>query len=311
MTQFRNVVAEGVHLCLDLSWIWNGHVHDFVEEFGGIQNQLAEVVGVCVLQHDMVRLVRLVVVPLPVLLQEIVGPQPLISSNPENGRIAGPAGMPDGRNPSGRHRTRLGYQWPKRAPQRAPPRAPPRSSVVFTRCFATDLRDTPQHAPDLFDLIPICWQSPPKSGTKCLYAGTIQYMRALEGHSGGFSVDPEKSKALFKYHTDGPITSITLGQHSITDLFPILVSSVEELVEIEDGKRASSRQWTLCTSPAKFRRMTVDQPRIVPPKINWRRQQDAVYWFDLELAQRKGLVFWQTLSNAWLPANDQGVERQD
>ena len=47
MTQFKNDLDEGVRLCLDLSWIWNGHVHDLVEGFGGIQNQLAEVVGVC------------------------------------------------------------------------------------------------------------------------------------------------------------------------------------------------------------------------------------------------------------------------
>ena len=47
MTQFRNDLAEGVHLCLDLSRIWNGHVHDLLEGFGGIQNQLAEVVDVC------------------------------------------------------------------------------------------------------------------------------------------------------------------------------------------------------------------------------------------------------------------------
>ena len=97
----------------------------------------------------------------------------------------------------------------------------------------------------------------------------------------------QNCKAMCKNQTDGPITSITLGQHSIADLFPMLVSSVEQLVEFEDGRRASSRQWTLCTSPAKFRRMTVDQPRMVPHTINWRRQHEAVYGFDLELAHRK------------------------
>ena len=54
---------------------------------------------------------------------------------------------------------------------------------------------------------------------------------------------------------DGQITFITLGHHSITDPLPVLVCSLEEQVEKEDGKRASSWQWILCTSPEKFHRM--------------------------------------------------------
>ena len=38
----------------------------------------------------------------------------------------------------------------------------------------------------------------------------------------------------------------------------------------------------------------VRQPRKVPSRTRWKLQQDSVYWFDLQSAQIKGLVFWQT-----------------
>ena len=39
-------------------------------------------------------------------------------------------------------------------------------------------------------------------------------------------------------------------------------------------------------------------PRIVPYKMRWKRDHDAVYWFDLTIAQDKERVFWQTMCNA-------------
>ena len=32
--------------------------------------------------------------------------------------------------------------------------------------------------------------------------------------------------------------------------------------------------------------------------MTWNKHDDAVYWFDLTIAQDKGLVFWQTMFNA-------------
>ena len=37
---------------------------------------------------------------------------------------------------------------------------------------------------------------------------------------------------------------------------------------------------------------------MLPRKLRWRRAHDAVYWFDLKLAEYEGLTFRQTLSNA-------------
>ena len=76
--------------------------------------------------------------------------------------------------------------------------------------------------------------------------------------------------------------------HWIADQLPTLGCSLEEIVEIEDGKRASSRQWTLCLNSSKIPLYEIDEPRMVPCKTNWRRHQDRVCWFE----------FWQTIPNA-------------
>ena len=36
------------------------------------------------------------------------------------------------------------------------------------------------------------------------------------------------------------------------------------------------------------------KPRMVPYRLKWERHHDAVYWFDLKIAQDKGLVLWHT-----------------
>ena len=40
------------------------------------------------------------------------------------------------------------------------------------------------------------------------------------------------------------------------------------------------------------------KPRLASNKQKWKRHQDTVYWVDFQLAQRKGLKFYQTRSNA-------------
>ena len=37
---------------------------------------------------------------------------------------------------------------------------------------------------------------------------------------------------------------------------------------------------------------------MVPYKSKWKRHHDAIYWFDLKIAQDKGLIFRETLPNA-------------
>ena len=57
----------------------------------------------------------------------------------------------------------------------------------------------------------------------------------------------------------------------------------------------SSQQWIQCAREVPS--YESGEPWVVPHKTNWRRQQGTVYWFDLQLAQSKGLVFWQMISN--------------
>ena len=46
-------------------------------------------------------------------------------------------------------------------------------------------------------------------------------------------------------------------------------------------------------------KLDLTKPRLVWYKQNtWKRHQDTVYWVDIQLAQRKGLKFYQTRSNA-------------
>ena len=45
--------------------------------------------------------------------------------------------------------------------------------------------------------------------------------------------------------------------------------------------------------------LDLTKPRLaLYKKKTWKRHQDTVYWVDIQLAQRKGLKFYQTRSNA-------------
>ena len=72
----------------------------------------------------------------------------------------------------------------------------------------------------------------------------------------------------------------------------------------EVQKRASSRQWTLGTSQTKFHRMTLINQGycIILHKLETSSRHSLLvrsgYLFDLELAQSKLVVFWQTMPNA-------------
>ena len=44
--------------------------------------------------------------------------------------------------------------------------------------------------------------------------------------------------------------------------------------------------------------LDLTKPRLASYKQKWKVHQDTVYWVDFQLAQRKGLKFYQTRSNA-------------
>ena len=52
-------------------------------------------------------------------------------------------------------------------------------------------------------------------------------------------------------------------------------------------------------------RCNLDKPRLVPYKNTWMLYQNTVYWCNLKLAQKKGLQFYQTRSQAIVLYNTQ------
>ena len=44
--------------------------------------------------------------------------------------------------------------------------------------------------------------------------------------------------------------------------------------------------------------LDLTKPRLASYKQKWKMHQDTVYWVDIQFAQRKGLMFYQTRSNA-------------
>ena len=44
--------------------------------------------------------------------------------------------------------------------------------------------------------------------------------------------------------------------------------------------------------------LDLTKPRLASHEQKWKRHQDTVYWVDIQLAQRKGLKFYQTRCNA-------------
>ena len=49
--------------------------------------------------------------------------------------------------------------------------------------------------------------------------------------------------------------------------------------------------------------LDLTKPRLASYKQKWKRHQDTVYWIDIQLAQRKGLKFYQTRCNAIILCN--------
>ena len=50
--------------------------------------------------------------------------------------------------------------------------------------------------------------------------------------------------------------------------------------------------------------LDLTKPRLASYEKKWRRHQETVYWVDIQLAQRKGLKFYQTRCNANYPLRD-------
>ena len=127
----------------------------------------------------------------------------------------------------------------------------------------------------------------------------ILYRRALQGHSGRNPIDPSLQDNVlipdnifeYIYHI-----GCAINLHSITNSG--LIPGGQIL-----GKERQTVLFTAVNPMNKEHKdpyeIALTAPRLAWYKQKtWRRHQDTVYWVDIQLAQRKGLKFYQTGSNA-------------
>ena len=138
--------------------------------------------------------------------------------------------------------------------------------------------------------------------------GSIIYLRALQGHSGSNLIDP----ALQDNVLIGPgIFPYIYHVGSNFNLHSIISNGL-----VPGGQNLSRRQ-TVFFLPVDPRNEDHKDPEYIDysaPRLArylqnaWKRHQDAVFWVDIDLGIREGLMFYQTRSNAiilqgTLPAN--------
>ena len=129
-------------------------------------------------------------------------------------------------------------------------------------------------------------------------SGTIVYLRALQGHSGGNLIDPSlqdnviRQSGFFQY-----IYHIGCG---------INLHSMINNGLIPGGQSSSKRQtvFFLPIDPRDKEHKDPEEVDLTQPRraqylhSAWKKHQDAAFWVDINLAIRKGLSFYQTRSNA-------------
>ena len=128
--------------------------------------------------------------------------------------------------------------------------------------------------------------------------GSIVYLRAFQGHSGSNLIDPAlQDKVLiglgifpYIYHVGS-----NFNLHSIISNGLIL------------GGQNLSRRQTVFFFPVDPRNENHKDPEYIDysaPRLArylqnaWKRHQDTVFWVDIDLGIREGLMFYQTRSNA-------------
>ena len=128
--------------------------------------------------------------------------------------------------------------------------------------------------------------------------GSIIYLRAFQGHSGSNLIDPTLQDNVliglgifpYIYHVG-----------SNFNLYSIVSSGL-----IPGGQNLSRRQsvFFLPVDPRKEDHkdpeyIDYSAPRLARYLQNaWKRHQDTVFWVDIDLGIREGLMFYQTRSNA-------------
>ena len=140
------------------------------------------------------------------------------------------------------------------------------------------------------------------SKRRCQYCsdnlGSIIYLRALQGHSGSNLIDPALQDNVL----------IGLGIfpyiHHVGSTFNL--DSIISNGLILGGQILSRRQtvFFLLDDPRNEIHRDPEHIDYSAPRLAryvhsaWRRHQDAVFWVDIDLAIREGLMFYQKRSNA-------------
>ena len=147
--------------------------------------------------------------------------------------------------------------------------------------------------------------------TSCLMHGTdkirfkncfdtknrMQYMSSVQRHSGGFLVDPKlQSKCANSSGMDG----LHLSCWSSAGL-QVHSRRVSNRTRSWSSTETANVFFT-AVDPVNSRRITprfeANKPRIIGHTLQWRRLHNAVYRFDLNVAQTKELVLRQPITNA-------------
>ena len=128
--------------------------------------------------------------------------------------------------------------------------------------------------------------------------GTIIYLRALQEHSGSNLIDPTLQDNVLI----GPgIFPYIYHVGSTFNLYSIVSNG------LVPGGQILSRRQTVFFLPVDPRNESHRDPEYIDfsvPRLArymhkaWKRHQDAVFWVDIDLGIKEGLVFYQTRSNA-------------
>ena len=130
------------------------------------------------------------------------------------------------------------------------------------------------------------------------YLGSIIYLRALQGHSGSNLIDPTLQNNVLI----GPVIfPYTFHVGTNFNLHSIISNGL-----IPGGQNLSRRQSVLflAVDPRKEDHkdpeyIDYSAPRPARCLQNaWKKHQDTVFWVDIDLGIREGLMFYQTRSNA-------------
>ena len=173
-------------------------------------------------------------------------------------------------------------------------------AIQFWR-LKEDLRNKFEHSEFWSDNV---WKSMAKGGGKknifqyCTDSSwEILYFRALQGHSGRNPIDPSLHDNVlipnnffeYIYHI-----GCAVNLHSITN--PGVIAG---------GQNSSRDRQTVFFTAVNPMHKNHQHPKelsLTKPCLyltrKWKVHQDTVHWVDIQLAQRKGLKFYQTRSNA-------------